>query len=135
MGLGLSIAHVALVRADPAGQPNLTELARARFDAANRLYDTAWSYYRQKTTGTPFVYFTSSRLLRAELDLSDKRDDRIAAYEHHLCRVKKLQALLTKVQALGRANTLEAAEVSYYRAEAEYWLAKARFSTETEAPS
>jgi hypothetical protein len=38
---------------------------------------------------------------------------------------------VAKVQALGRVNTLEATEVSYYRAEAEYWLAQARSSTET----
>jgi hypothetical protein len=131
LGLGFAIAHGALARADPPGQPSLADLAQARFDAANKLFDTAWSYYRQKTTGTGFVYFTSARLLRAELDLSDKRDNRIAAHEHHLCRMKKLQALVAKVQALGRANTLEAAEVSYYRAEAEFWLAQARSSSES----
>jgi len=131
LGMGLAIAHGALVRADPANQPSLADLAQARFDAANKLFDTAWSYYRQKATNTPFVYFASHRLLRSELDLSDKRDKRIAAYEHHLSRVKNLQALVAKVQALGRVNTLEATEVSYYRAEAEYWLAQARSSTET----
>jgi hypothetical protein len=131
LGLGLAIAHGALVHADPASQPSLADLAQARFDAANKLFDPAWSYYRQKATGTGFVYFASFRLLRAELDLSDKRDNHIAAFEHHLCRVKKLQALVAKVQALGRVNTLEATEVSYYRAEAEYWLAQARSATET----
>ncbi len=131
LGLGLAFANDAQVRDDPASQPSLADLAQARFDAANKLFDTAWSYYRQKATSTPFVYFTSHRLLRSELDLSDKRDKRIAAYEHHLSRVKNLQALVAKVQALGRVNTLEATEVSYYRAEAEYWLAQARSSTET----
>ncbi len=131
LGLGLAIAHGGFVRADPASQPSLAELAQARFDAANKLYDTAWSYYRQKATSTGSVYFTSIRLLRAELDLSDKRDNHIAAFEHHLCRVKKLQALVAKVQAIGRVNTLEATEVNYYRAEAEFWLAQTHSSTET----
>jgi len=131
LGLGLAFATDAQVRADPASQPSLADLAQARFDAANKLFDTAWSYYRQKAVDTNFVCSTSVRLLRAELDLSDKRDNRIAAYEHHLDRVKKVQALVEKVQALGRVNTLEASQVSYYRAEAEYWLAKARSSTGT----
>ena len=73
LGMGLAIAHGALVRADPANQPSLADLAQARFDAANKLFDPAWSYCRQKATGTGFVYFASFRLLRAELDLSDKR--------------------------------------------------------------
>jgi hypothetical protein len=129
LALGLAIADGALVRAEPASQPSLGDLAQARYDAANKLFDTAWSYYRQKATGTGFVYFASVRLLGAELGLSDKRDNQIAAFEHHLCRVKKLQALIAKVQALGRVNTLEASEISYYRSEAEYWLAHARSST------
>jgi len=132
LGLGLATAHGAFVRADPASQPSVADLAQARYAAANKLFDTAWSYYRQKGTGTGFVFFASVRLLRAELDLSDKRDNHIAAYEHHLCRVKKLQALVAKVQALGRVNTLEATEVNYYRAEAEFWLAQARSATETD---
>ena len=130
-GSGIAIATGALVRADPASQPSLADLAQARFDAATKLFDTAWSYFRQKATNTGYVYFASFRVLRAELDLSDKRDDQIAAFEHHLCRVKKLQALVAKVQALGRVNTLEAAEISYYRSEAEYWLAHVRSSPET----
>ena len=129
--LGLAMANGAPVRADPASQPSLADLAQARFDAATKLFDTAWSYYRQKATSTGFVYSASFRLLRAELDLSDKRDNHIAACEHHLCRVKKLQAMVAKVQALGRINTLEACEISSYRSEAEYWLVQARSSTET----
>jgi hypothetical protein len=133
LGLGLAFANDAQVPADPASQPSLADLAQARFGAANKLFDTAWSYYRQKTKepDANFVCYTSFRLLRAELDLSDKRDNRIAAYEHHLSRVKKVQALVEKVQALGRVNTLEASTISYYRSEAEYWLAAARSSTGT----
>lgn len=131
LALGLAIANGTLVDAAPPSPPGLADLAQARYDAANKLYDTAWSYFRQKATDTGFVFFASLRLLRAELDLSDKRDNNIAAYEHHLCRVKKLQVLVEKVQALGRVNTLEASQISLYRSEAEYWLARARSSTET----
>ena len=129
--LGFAITSAALVRADPPKNPSLADLAQARFDAAKKLFDTAWSYYRQKGTSMGFVYLASFRLLNAEVDLSDKRENQIVAYEHHLCRVKALQALVAKLQALGRVNTLEASEISYYRSEAEYWLAHARCSTET----
>ena len=134
LGLGLAIASGNLVRADqPAqpSQPSLASLAQARYDAATKLYDTAWSYYRQKAIETGFVFSSSLRLLLAELDLSDKRDNRIAAFEHHLCRMKKLQALVEKVQALGRSNTLEASQISLYRVEAEFWLAQAHSATES----
>jgi len=130
LGLGLTMTRGAPVRAEPASQPSLADLAQARYEAASKLYDTAWTYFRQKGTSTGFVYFASFRLLRAELDLSNRRDNHIAAFEHHLCRVKKLQALVTKVQSLGRVNTLEASEISYYRSEAEFWLAHIRSSTE-----
>jgi hypothetical protein len=134
LGLGAAIAKGALGGGDQASKPSLTDLARTRHDAAGKLYDTAWSYYRQKVASTGHVYFASFRLLRAELDLSDKRDHDIAAYERHLCRVKKLQEMVAKVQALGRVNTLEACETSYYRSEAEYWIAQARSSTQRITP-
>jgi hypothetical protein len=130
LGLGLAIANGALVRADPTSQPSLADLAKARYEAANKLFDTAWDYYRQKVANAGFVYFASVRLLEAELDLGNKRENRIVAFEHHLCRVKKLQAMVAKVQGLGRVNTLETSQISYYRSEAEYWLARARSSTE-----
>ena len=84
-----------------AGQHDLADLAKARFDAASKLYDTAWNNYREKRVSTGFVNFTSVRLLRAELELSDKKDTQITAYEHHLSRVKKTQDLAAKVAALG----------------------------------
>ena len=116
-----------------AGQHDLADLAKARFDAASKLYDTAWISYRENRVSTGFVNFTSVRLLRAELELSDKKDTQIAPFEHHLSRVKKTQDLVAKVAALGRTNDLEANETSYYRAEAEYWLAHARSSRKTTA--
>jgi hypothetical protein len=134
LALALCIGPGQETKAEASGQPCLRELAQKRFDAANKLYETAWSYYRQKATSTAFVFFTSARLLRAELDLCEKRENAIAAYEHHLCRLKRLQSLLSKVQALGRANTLEASEMSLYLAEAEYWLALARNGSETQKP-
>jgi hypothetical protein len=131
LGLGLALAHGRLVGADPTGRHSLADLAQARYEAANKLFDKAWDYYRQKATSAGFVYFASDRLLRAELGLSDKRDNRIAAFERHLCRVKRLQSLVAKVQALGRSNTLETTQTSLYRSEAEYWLEYARSSPET----
>jgi hypothetical protein len=129
LALGLAIAYAAPIRAD---QPSLSDLAQARFDAASKLYDTTWSYYRQKRAGAPSVYFASIRLLAAELDLSARRDKHIAAHEHHFSRVKKLQDLVLKIKDLGRANNMETVEVTFFVAEAEYWLAISREPSETE---
>jgi len=132
LGLGLAIAYGAPIRADQASQPSLSDLAQARFDAATKLYDTTWSHYRQKRVLAGSVYGASIHLLLAEVELSARRDKHIAAYEHHLSRVKKLQDLVLKIKDLGRANIMETVEVTFFVAEAEYWLAISREPSETE---
>lgn len=69
------------------------------------------------------VYTWSVRLLNAQLDMSDKRDEHIAALEEHIQRMNELQKKVTAMAPdLLQGWTKSAAE--WYLAEAELRLAK-----------
>jgi len=68
------------------------------------------------------VYTWSVRWLNAQRDMSDKKDDHIAALEGHFKRMKELQEKVTDLRELLPA--VETPAAAWYVAEAELWLAK-----------
>jgi hypothetical protein len=69
----------------------------------------------------------AQRLLTAELELSDKKADRVAAYEAHLQRVKEMEDELKKeIEEVGGEGVADVAEVKFYRLEAEIMLERAK---------
>src|SRR4051812_12081531 len=81
-----------LIRAEPEAPPKVPEkLARAKVDAARKTYEVVWQNNREGLV--PFAevaYRWSKRWLKAELELSDKKADRAAAYQAHLERMREL---------------------------------------------
>jgi hypothetical protein len=65
-------------------------------------------------------------VLDCRQDLATKPDDRIAAIEEHLARMKKLETLIKKIRRLGFGNSYDVGASQYYCLEAEFWLAKAK---------
>src|SRR5271166_4208131 len=96
-GLLLAGASVAPV---PQGQEARKQppLAEARYNAARKQFDLIWQYYQQSRVDSFEVYLWSRLLLDAGKGNSVKPDQRIAACEEHLDRMKKLETLIRKVR-------------------------------------
>ena len=124
-GLLLAGASVAPV---PQGQEARKQppLAEARYNAALKQFDLIWQYFQQSRVESFDVYVWSRLLLDARKGVSDRPDKRIAAYEEHLDRMRKLETLIKKVRRLGFGRSSDVGASEYYRIEAEYWLAEAK---------
>ncbi len=124
-GLLLAVASSAPV---PHGQEAAKPppLAEARYNAAVKQFDLTWQYYQQNRVESFQVYVWSRLLLDSSKGVSVRPDRRIAAFEEHLDRMKKLEALIKKVRRLGFGRSSDVGASEYYRIEAECWLAEAR---------
>jgi hypothetical protein len=118
-----------LVAPAPPGKvkpAELSSLAMDRYQAALRQYELTWSYFQQARIDSYQVYVWSRLAMDCRRDKADNPAEQIAAIEDHLARMKKLEALITKVRRLGFANSYDVGGSAYYRLEAEFWLAKAK---------
>src|SRR5262249_54567420 len=122
-------------REQPAAKQEKAQLAlrKARLDAARNVYGAAMEALQQtkRIDGSVFlvgkpeeVYTWSVRWLSGQQDMSDKKEDRIAALEDHLKRMKGLQLRVTKQHQGKLVSSVEPAATAWYVAEAELWLAK-----------
>ena len=124
-GLLLAGASVAPL---PQGQEarKQSPLTEARYNAALKQFDLIWQYYQQSRVDSFEVYLWSRLLLDAGKGASVRPDRRIAAFEEHLERMRKLEALIKKVRRLGFGRSSDVGASEYYRVEAECWLAEAK---------
>jgi len=124
-GLLLAVVSVAPV---PHGQeaPKPPPLAAARYNAARKQFDLTWQYYQQNRVDSFQVYVWSRLLLDAKRGVSGRQADQIAAYEEHLDRMQKLEALIIKIRRLGFGRSSDVGASAYYRIEADCWLAEAK---------
>jgi hypothetical protein len=135
LGLLLVVLSFAPAPADPAAArppipPDqaaaLAALLDARYRAAVKQFDETWVYYKQARTEAFPVYVWSHFVLQTRFDMTDKRDEQIAALREHLERMRRLEELVKKVRRLGFGQSIEVGATEYYRIEAEYWLEHAR---------
>jgi hypothetical protein len=124
--LGLTLAALSAAPAPPQTAPKASPLAEARYKAALRQFEEVWKYYRQSRTDSFMVYYWSRLVLESQQDLSDAKDDRIAALKAHDDRIKQLESLILRVRKLGFAFSTDVGATAYYRLEADRWLEKAR---------
>jgi RNA polymerase sigma factor (sigma-70 family) len=109
------------------------DLLKAKLDAAKEAYQEIWKTVGEfrriqpnlilPVSGPEEVYNWSVRWLNAQLDMSDKKDERIAALEEHIKRMNQLKAKVNKMtpELIPAYHNSAAA---WYLAEAEVWLAK-----------
>jgi hypothetical protein len=124
-GLLLAGASVAPV---PQGQEARKQppLAEARYNAALKQFDLTWQYYQQSRVESFDVYAWSRLLLDAKRGVNGRQADQIAAFEEHLDRMQKLEALIKKIRRLGFGRSSDVGASAYFRIEAECWLAEAK---------
>jgi hypothetical protein len=116
----------------PQKAGDYAKLLKAKLDAAKEAYTRTWeglgTVRRLGDTIFPIVhpeevYTWSVRWLNAQRDMSDKRDDHIAALEEHIKRMKDVQKRVDAMTpSLIPAWSNSAA--AWYLAEAELWLVK-----------
>lgn len=120
---GLALAGVAGAAEPPPAKKVPQHLTQTRRDAARRTYEAFLKNNREGLL--PLVepaYRWSCRWMEAERDLGETKDDRVAAAEGHLRRMKDLERM-TRERFRSRVVPVEeASAVEFYRAEAETWL-------------
>jgi hypothetical protein len=124
-GLLLVVASVAPVPREQEARKEST-LAEARYNAARKQFDLIWQYYQQSRVESDDVYFWSRLLLEASKGVAVNKEQLITAFEQHLDRMKKLEALIKKIRRLGFGRSSDVGASEYYRIEAESWVAETK---------
>jgi hypothetical protein len=124
-GLILGLAPWALpARADDKAAAN----AKARLAAARKVYEGM--LVRRKvdpaeSLGSEKLYLWSRRWMEAQRELADKKEDKVAAVQGHLDRMKEMEAVVKQMRDRKIASEADVAAQEFYRLEAEQWLAQA----------
>ena len=102
-------------------------LLKARLDAARKTYEwLAKNYIESRPPIGELLYRWSCRWLDAEREMSDKQEDRVAAYKAHLRRMRELERVARDRFRNHYVPVEEDTAAQFYRAEAEVWLERAR---------
>ncbi len=126
VALGLALVALSFAPAPAKKGPDLRAMAESRHRAALKQFEETWVYYRQARLEVYSVYAWSRLVLDAEMELSDQKDNQIAALEAHKGRMERLEALVKKVRKLGFGQAIEVGASEYYRLEAEYFVERAK---------
>jgi hypothetical protein len=77
--------------------------------------------------GMLILYLDASlRLLEAERDLSDKKEDQIGALDNHWRRMKAVEQITQKRFHAGLIEEADLSQAKFYRIQAEIWLERAK---------
>jgi hypothetical protein len=105
--------------------------AKARRDAARKVYEATWQHHLQAPEDVPFnldfYHDWSIRWMQAERDLSRTKAEDIAALEEHLKRMQGWKDLCEKqAQDRGAAPKYWVSWAEFFQLEAEDWVAAAK---------
>jgi hypothetical protein len=105
----------------------LNKMKKKTRDAAEKAFK-AWDKQARPVYEIPTTYLLAVRLLHAELEMAEKKQDRISAHEAHLRRMKDWEKWVSQSapgsppRPPGISPPIVAVE--FFRQEAELWLAK-----------
>jgi RNA polymerase sigma factor (sigma-70 family) len=115
----------ALLDASTAGK-KLKELLKDRLAAAHEAAQMRFQQFLAGRGTLDILLGASLRLLESEKELSDKKDDQIAALERHLRRMKEVEQILKAQHEAARASLADFLQAKWFRLQAEIWLEKAK---------
>ena len=115
------------VRGDDAAEAK--KIAKAHLAAAQKGLEVELRVYR-----VPQLFIWSRRVLFAELDVHDKLEDRLAAFENHVKRVKEYEAKVIELHRNNSVPVQDVVEAKFQCARAEAWLAEAKRTKAKESP-
>jgi outer membrane protein TolC len=105
---------------------NLRALLKERVEAAKTEVQARTREFEAGKGILDFLIAASRRLLVAEWELSDKKEDQLAALKAHFDRMKAAEDLNQERFGAGRIAVQDLQQTKYYRLEAEIWLEKAK---------
>jgi hypothetical protein len=102
------------------------ENARARMEAARKVYELSWKRLSAEGGEPDYekFYRWSQRWMEAEKELAAKKADRVAAVQGHLDRMKDMEKKVKDQLKRGFVTAAEESATVFYRLEAERWLEK-----------
>jgi hypothetical protein len=124
------LAFSVLVSAVHADQTSTVDNAKARLQSARKVYEAMMEEIKQgaqvQTTqlDPEKLYTWSRRWMNAQLEVSEKKENRIGAVEAHLARMKELEKILKKLYDAGVQPFSSVAAAEFYRLEAEKHLSE-----------
>jgi len=112
-----------------ASSNELAKLARARLEAARRTFEGYWT--NKELGRVENTHIWSRRWLEAQCQVNDRWEDRVAAFQQHLDRMKDLAQITTMQERERLVSVDEVNATQYYVAEAAEWLARAKAEDHT----
>jgi outer membrane protein TolC len=104
----------------------LTELLKALREAAQIEFDVRHQEFLAGRGTLDFELAAARRLLAAELELSDKKEERLKAYEDYLERMREFENVNQGRFQAGKISIADLKRAEYERLEAEIWLERAK---------
>ena len=102
------------------------ELLKSRLDAARNVFQSNLQKLQNgEATTNEGALSWSEQLVNAELAMSNKRPDRVAALKAHLERAKELEKIATTYVKAGQGRELDVQGAIYFRIDAEIRLLQA----------
>jgi hypothetical protein len=123
--------------ATPVPPPSeLSKLEQARLKAARKAWEALTLERKRMPADWARPYILSKRLLKAERAVARGKEERVAAFQHHLDRMtaikKEAESIFRPYDpdrgAPSGISYIDLAEMEFYCAEAELWLARAKKS-------
>ena len=124
--LSAGLAAAPQREAAPQSQPSYEELARARFEVADKAYQQINGEYKQGLLSDREMYYWLRRRAKARLKMTESRADRIAFLEQYVAQLKDHERTAESRVKSGAASPMNVYLAQYERLEAEMWLVKAR---------
>lgn len=116
-----------LQAAEPGADKDEAGLKKALVEAAKSTYQEDLARLKNLQASSPEdLYVWSRRWLDAEVDLAGNKEERVAAHQRHLDRMKDLERRAKAMAAAGQGRQSDATAGTYYRTQAELWLTRAQ---------
>ena len=124
--LACALSRQAVPAPSPAAPEVPQELLKARLETARKGLEAAQGEHKAGRGRLEAVFFWTQRVVEAELALSDKKADRIAAHEKLVKLAKDIEETAKAHFDVGQASHQELLDAAYRRIEAEIELARAK---------
>jgi outer membrane protein TolC len=126
LAAGLMVAHAGARAADtqpPAKDSEaLKKLLQARFDAAQKVYDARMQQFQAGIITPALLLEAQKQLLMAELDLRDKKEDRVAVCQKNVDRAAEAKKIAEVQHEAGKMATADYQQAEYELRDAEILL-------------
>jgi hypothetical protein len=121
----LAFALTLLLAASPAAAgPSIADLQKDRATTAEKAYKTSVNLHQVGRVTTETIYLWSARWLDADLAATPRNAKQLLA--DHLKRMQDLEAQTQKLFTSGQVNGLDNDAATYFRLEAEIWVARGK---------